>query len=97
MKRQKGELDKAAGEFQKILQKNPDDLSAIKGMAQVYLGKGDIEKAEELLTKVISSSYVDDNIFYVMGELYEKKGDLKQALEYYKRNSQKLLRKRWLK
>jgi tetratricopeptide (TPR) repeat protein len=94
---EKGELDKAAGEFQKILQKNPDDLAAIKGMAQVYLGKGDIEKAEELLTKVISSSYVDDNIFYVMGELYEKKGDLKQALEYYKRNSQKLLRKRWLK
>jgi tetratricopeptide (TPR) repeat protein len=94
---EKGELDKAEGEFQKILQKNPDDLAAIKGMAQVYLGKGNIEKAEELLTKVISSNYVDEDIFYVMGELYEKKGDLKQALEYYKRNSQKLLRKRWLK
>jgi len=94
---EKGELENAEGEFQTILKKNPENLAAIKGMAQVHLGRGNIEKAEELLTKVISSNYIDEDIFYVMGELYEKKGDLKEALRYYKRNSQKLLRKSWLK
>ena len=93
----KAELEKAEKEFQAVLKKNPDDPAALKGMAQVYLHRGNTDKAEELLKKVLSSNYMDEDLFYVMGELYEKKGNLKEAIEYYKRNSQKLLQKRWLK
>ncbi|MEE8381120.1 MAG: tetratricopeptide repeat protein [Thermodesulfobacteriota bacterium] len=93
----KAELEKAEKEFQAVLKKNPDDPAALKGMAQVYLHRGNIDEAEELLKKVLSSNYMDEDIFYVMGELYEKKGNLKEAIEYYKRNSQRLLQKRWLK
>jgi len=93
----KAELEKAEKEFQAVLKKNPDDPAALKGMAQVYLHRGNIDEAEELLKKVLSSNYMDEDLLYVMGELYEKKGNLKEAIEYYKRNSQKLLQKRWLK
>jgi tetratricopeptide (TPR) repeat protein len=91
------ELEKAEREFQVVLEKNPDDPAALKGMAQVYLHRGNIDEAEELLKKVLSSNYMDEDIFYVMGELYEKKGNLKEAIRYYKKNSQKLLQKKWLR
>jgi len=94
---EKTELEKAEEEFQIVLEKDPDDPAALKGMAQVYLYRGNIDQAEELLKKVLSSNYVDEDIFYVMGELYEKKGNLKEAIQYYKRNCEKLLQKRWLR
>lgn len=93
----KVELEKAEREFQIVLKKNQDDPAALKGMAQVYLHRGNIDEAEKLLKKVLSSNYMDEDIFYVMGELYEKKGNLKEAIRYYKKNSQKLLQKRWLR
>lgn len=90
----KAEIEKAEKEFQVVLEKAPDDPAALKGIAQVHFLRGEIDMAEDLLKKVILSNYVDDDIYYVMGEIYEKQGKLKEAISFYKKNCQKLLRKR---
>jgi tetratricopeptide (TPR) repeat protein len=90
----KAEIEKAEKEFQVVLEKAPDDPAALKGIAQVHLLRGEVDMAEDLLKKVILSNYVDDDIYYVMGEIYEKQGKLKEAISFYKKNCQKLLRKR---
>jgi len=46
-----GQMDKAMGRFQTVLDQDPDNTEALYFMAQVYKEKGDKDKAIELLKK----------------------------------------------
>lgn len=92
---EKKDAQKAEKEFMTVLDKKPDDPAALEGMARVHLLRGEAVEAERLLHKVILSGRIDENTYYVMGEIYEMQGNFKDAAAFYKKSSQRLLKKGW--
>lgn len=64
---QYGELDSAAGSFQKALEIDPDSVSALKNMAKFCVLQGDKEQACRLLARAVELEPEDP----VLGNLYK--------------------------
>jgi tetratricopeptide (TPR) repeat protein len=95
---QKNELDKAAQEFNKVLEgikPEKDDISAneiatkaMAGMGEVYLLKGDFEKAQKYIEKVLDNYPEDERMTFNMGEIYFSNNKIGEAIHYYELSKQ---------
>lgn len=95
---QKNELDKAAQEFNKVLEAiklEKDDLKgneiatkAMAGMGEVYLRKGDFENAQKYIKKVLDDFPEDEHLTFNMGEIYFSNNKIDDAIHYYELSKQ---------
>jgi tetratricopeptide (TPR) repeat protein len=95
---QKNELDKAAQEFNRVLEgikPEKDDMraneiatKAMAGMGEVYLLKGDFENAQKYIKKVLDDSPEDERMTFNMGEIYFSNNKIDEAIHYYEQSKQ---------
>ena len=82
----KKEYDSAIVEFQKALKIDPERISALLRLADLYLTKRNINEAKELYLNVIGK---DPNQWWAhdrLGTILEREKDLKGALEHYEKS-----------
>jgi tetratricopeptide (TPR) repeat protein len=78
-----GQLDKAAAEYEAILQRRPSYAFAIKGLADVCVAKKDYQKALSLLNE--ATKVMPEFSFYEkMGDIYALQGDKAKASQTFK-------------
>jgi tetratricopeptide (TPR) repeat protein len=53
--------------YQQVLEKNPSDLTALKGIASVYLNTGKTDEAKTWQAKVLAVDSQDPTAFYTIG------------------------------
>jgi tetratricopeptide (TPR) repeat protein len=95
---QKNELDKAAQEFNKVLEgikPEKDDIraneiatKAMAGIGEVYLLKGDFENAQKYIKKVLDNFPEDEHLTFNMGEIYFSNNKIDDAIHYYEQSKQ---------
>ncbi|MGA1840177.1 MAG: tetratricopeptide repeat protein [bacterium] len=78
-----GFYDRARKEFQKILEINPENASALFYLASIEERTGNLEEAERIFKRLltISPDYLD--VHNHLGVIYHKKGDLDMALREF--------------
>lgn len=90
----KGEMDKAAEEFNKVLQeaelafndykRDVDSSSrAFSGLAQVALKKGDLKSAQSYFAQALEISPQNEVLAYNVGEIYFAHQEIDSAIKYF--------------
>ncbi len=79
---EKGELEKAVGFYQKVLDIQPIDKQAILGMNALYEKLGSIEKAVEQMKEAVSLFPQDAEILLRCAEIHIAADKLDEAVEY---------------
>lgn len=77
--------------FQKLLSGFPEDVGALRGVAEVLMLRGELEESESYTRKALSLSPNDRPVVGLLAELLFRKEDFAAALVYYNR----LSKKRW--
>ena len=80
--REMGELDKAAASFQKILDQEANNTSALIAIGDVLVLKGKLDEAVTYFEKAIVQT-TDEVIPFNVAEIYFNQGNTAKALEYY--------------
>ena len=57
----------AVEQYQQVLDKNPNDLTALKGVAQIYFNTGQYDQAKDAQKKVIAVDPKDPEAYYTIG------------------------------
>jgi tetratricopeptide (TPR) repeat protein len=90
----KGEFDKAAEEFQFVLNKIKENfqdyssdpqtsLRAFTGLGEIAIKKGDFKSARDYFTKALEISPEDEALAYNVGEMYFAHQNVDDAIKYY--------------
>ena len=66
-----------------ILQSNPQNSTALRGLGCVAQANGDLEKAEKYYQKALKFSENKEIEYTFIGTIYYLQEDLEKALEYY--------------
>lgn len=75
--------NKAAVYYQAIIEKQPEHLDALFGLATAYEGEGQSEKAMSLLTVLVSHHPEYAPAYLLMGEIAEKQDKVAEAKKHY--------------
>ncbi len=84
----KGDLDGAAGYYERALKLVPDDADALLGMARVYTEKNDPNAAATLLERVVTADPTNETAHYRLSAVYRKLNrpeDAKRELAAYQK------------
>jgi tetratricopeptide (TPR) repeat protein len=82
---EKGQMDKAMGQFQKALELNPDSVQAENNLGHAFLEDGQVDKAMAQLQK---ASEIDPNYAEArnnLGIALSKKGEVDEAIVQYQK------------
>jgi tetratricopeptide (TPR) repeat protein len=80
---QNGEFDKAIAEYEAVLDKEPDNVSALSNLGVVYYNTGELDKAISQYEKAIDLSPEDADIHSNLAAAYVQREQLDKALELY--------------
>jgi tetratricopeptide (TPR) repeat protein len=80
--REMGELDKAAASFQKVLDQEANNTSALIAKGDVLVAQGKLDEAVTYFEKAIGQT-TDEVIPFNVAEIYFNQGNTAKALEYY--------------
>lgn len=75
--------NKAAGYYQAIIERQPEHLDALFGLATAYEGEGQSEKAMSLLTVLVGHYPGYAPAYLLMGEIAEKQDQMAEAKIHY--------------
>ena len=81
----KGEFDKAVELGNKLLIDNPDDVSILRVMGDIYSLQNHFMEAERMFLKSISLNSSDEYVLRKLGDMYLSQKNNEKALEYYQR------------
>ncbi|HAR63792.1 MAG TPA: hypothetical protein DF296_00120 [Candidatus Margulisbacteria bacterium] len=82
---QQGNMGQAELLYTKVLDKDPDNIDALRLLAAIAIAKDRFDNAEELLKKAIALSSSTLMLHYDLGMLYFKQNLVDQAILCYKR------------
>ena len=77
--------DKAAGEFNYVLNKNPGNVEALISLARVNIKLLNYQQAITLLQKALPLDPVDMHIYYFLGQALEMQGNVSEAEKVYRK------------
>lgn len=80
-----GRGQEAVGQFQRVLQLDPDNAAALQNLGVVALRMGDVGQAQQLLTRALE---VDGNLpraLNTLGVVYARQGRFPQAVQSWER------------
>jgi tetratricopeptide (TPR) repeat protein len=77
-----GELDKAAASFQKVLEQEANNTSALIASGDILVLQGKLDEAVTFFEKAIAQT-TDEVIPFNVAEIYFNQGNTAKALEYY--------------
>jgi tetratricopeptide (TPR) repeat protein len=80
---QAGELEKAIAEYEAVLEKDPDHVSAMSNLGVVYYNLGQLEEAIEYYQKAIGAAPEDADIHSNLAAAYVQQMQLDKALQEY--------------
>jgi len=80
--REMGDLDKAAASFQKVLDQEANNTSALIAMGDVLVSQNKLDEAVTYFEKAIGQT-TDEVIPFNVAEIYFSQGNNAKALEYY--------------
>src|SRR5262249_8004207 len=69
-----GDLDKAIGAYQAVLDRRPRHLGAMKFLGDLYRQRGDWDKAAEMYRAVLHASPRDPRPYFLLGATYVAAG-----------------------
>ena len=81
-----GELDKASNYLERALLIDPDDISVLKSIATVYVGRNELDKALDIFTRTLEQTEDDQekaDLHFNLGTVYLKKGDAGEAQYHF--------------
>lgn len=81
----KGETEAAIVNYEKVLQMDPANSSAISRLGILYLLKGMNQKARDRYEKITKLNPKISMGWYILGYSYKKTGDCKKSIEAYKK------------
>lgn len=82
---EQGNPAKAKGQFEIVLQQEPDNVVALCEMGLLLVGDGQIEEGRTLMEKALQSENDYTPCLYYLGYTYGKEGKLEQALSMFTR------------
>jgi tetratricopeptide (TPR) repeat protein len=68
-------FDKAGGEFEAILKKDPENADANRGLGYWYMHNNDLDKAEEYFQRAAKLGSTDARVHYLVAQALFRKGD----------------------
>ncbi|MCU1305742.1 MAG: hypothetical protein JWN45_437 [Acidobacteriaceae bacterium] len=75
-------VEQATGEYERILQKNPEHAGAYRGLGYAYLRKGDLDKAMENFRHAARLGSSDARVYYFVAfSMFRKNGTYEQDPE----------------
>jgi Flp pilus assembly protein TadD len=75
-------VEQATGEFERILQKNPEHAGAYRGLGYAYMRKGNMDKAMENFRHAAALGSTDARVYYFVAlSLFRKTGTYEQDPE----------------
>ena len=80
--RNKEDWDKAITYYQQALERHPNDVQILSGLAYAYARKGDIDRAIEYNMRVLELRPQDPATLRNLALLYREKGNIAEALRY---------------
>jgi tetratricopeptide (TPR) repeat protein len=81
----RGRFAEAADTFEKILEKNPEDIEALNNLGVALKSTGDIDSALKYLWKAYGAMPERADICYNIANCLKQKGELDQAIIYYRK------------
>ena len=75
--------DRALGEYDIALTEQPDNISALLGIARINLGKGDYPKVEEIAQKILNIESGQNQALLLLADTYIRQGLYRKALETF--------------
>ncbi len=81
-----GQYDRAETVLLGLLNREPEHLDALKGLATVTLSQGCHERSLELHEKLLELAGPDPDIYYNCGVLSQNLSDANRAVGYYRRS-----------
>jgi Flp pilus assembly protein TadD len=79
-----GDLDKAADEYKKAVELNPNHLKAHMNLGAAYMRQEKYDQATEEFSTVVKLNYYHANAHYNLGYIYSLKGEKEKAQEELK-------------
>ncbi len=76
--------DQAEAVLLRLLEREPDHLEALKGLATVALARGRYEHSQSLHEKLLQLTGPDADAYYNCGLLAQKLHDARRAVDYYR-------------
>ncbi|MBI3925706.1 MAG: tetratricopeptide repeat protein [Armatimonadetes bacterium] len=80
-----GDFSRASEVFQAALQRNPQDSTALHGMARVALARKKCNKSKDLLAEALELEPRNPELLMTLAEVYGEEGDWDQAAETLQR------------
>jgi len=72
--------------YQKVLDRHPDDITALRGLAYAVYGSGKAKEAIALFEKVVKKAPEDKRAVYILGDIYYTfLHDYQKAIQYFNR------------
>ena len=71
-----GQLDEAAGEFEVVLKSAPDNLAAIRGMAEIHQRRGDMAAALEAYRRALELARFDPELEEAVNRIAREMGSI---------------------
>ena len=83
--KQTGRIDEAENIFNKALFSNPNEISILANLGEIYRKKGKFEKSRELLLKSLKIDKNHKHTLYNLGKLTLNLNHYNQAIKYFER------------
>lgn len=81
---EKGQVSVAKESFKKIIDKSPNNVEALIGLAYCYLDQGNKGKAISYFRRALNNDHSSGAALIGLAETYKASGDENQALKYYR-------------
>jgi tetratricopeptide (TPR) repeat protein len=79
-----GQLDRAADQFERILQRTPDNARAHLGMGRVAFLKGDLRRTQSHLAFSVSAPHTQKAAHFLSAQVHERLGNKAEAEKEYR-------------
>jgi tetratricopeptide (TPR) repeat protein len=77
--------DEARQTYQKILEADPKQLDACRGLARVYAKMGDYTRAQETYQKALAKNPRDVTLWYDLGMMHDRRKDFAAGAQCFKK------------
>jgi len=77
--------DKAIEAYENALTQNPNYVSAMINLANIYYAKRELNRARQLLERACQLEAENHTIFYNLGNLYDELSDFEKSMKSYQR------------